>query len=64
MMKVSDKPTKVFDEVILEIRSIKHGISERHGHDIDRLLSSLMSQEIESGAAAAGIETDPSERIN
>jgi hypothetical protein len=59
MMKVSDKPTTVVDEVILEVRSIKRGISERHGHDIERLLSSLISQEIESGTAEAGIETDP-----
>lgn len=64
MMKVSDKPSKVVDEVILEVRSIKRGISERHGHDIDRLLSSLISQEIESGTAKAEIEIDPPDRSN
>jgi hypothetical protein len=41
-MKVSDHPTKIVDEVITEVRAIKRGISERHGNDIDRLLSSLI----------------------
>lgn len=51
-MKVSDQPTKLVDEVITEVRSIKRGISERHGNDIDRLLASLIKQE-----QAAGINT-------
>ena len=59
MMKVSDNPTKVVDEVILEVRSIKRGISERHGNDIDRLLSSLIAQEIESGTAKPGLDIRP-----
>ena len=59
MMKVSDKPTKVVDEVILEVRSVKRSISERHGNDIDRLLSSLISQEIESGTAKPETEICP-----
>jgi len=52
-MKVSDNPTKVVDEVILEVRSIKRAISERHGNDIDRLLSSLISQELDGGITKA-----------
>ena len=44
-MKVSDHPTKIIDEVITEVSAIKRGISERHGNDIARLLSSLISQE-------------------
>ena len=45
MMKLSDTPPKVIDEVIAEVRAIKRGISERHGNNIDRLLASLISQE-------------------
>ena len=48
-MKVSDNPAKVVDEVITEVRAIKRGISERHGNDINRLLSSLIAQERTSG---------------
>lgn len=56
-MKVSDHPTKIVDEVITEVRAIKRGISERHGNDIDRLLSSLISQERTTGITKA--EQDP-----
>lgn len=56
-MKVSDHPTKIVDEVITEVRAIKRGISERHGNDIDRLLSSLISQERTAGITKA--EQDP-----
>lgn len=52
-MKISDHPTKVVDEVITEVRAIKRGISERHGNDIDRLLSALIAQESTSGVQKA-----------
>ena len=42
-MKVADNPPKVIDEVITEVRAIKRTISERHGHDIDRLLDALIA---------------------
>jgi len=52
-MKLTDNPTKVIDEVITEVRAIKRAISQRHGHDIDRLLASLMAQEREAGIGQA-----------
>jgi hypothetical protein len=52
-MKVSDHPTKIVDEVITGVRAIKRGISERHGNDVDRLLSSLISQERTTGITKA-----------
>lgn len=52
-MKLADNPPKVIDEVITEVRSIKRAISERHGNDIDRLLSALMCQERAAGTAQA-----------
>lgn len=48
-MKLSDNPPKVIDEVMIEVRSIKRVISERHGDDIDCLLDALISQERASG---------------
>lgn len=61
-MKLTDNPPKVIDEVITEVRSIKRAISERHGNDIDRLLSSLMAQERQAGIGQAeqGAYTHPS----
>jgi hypothetical protein len=52
-MKLTDKATKVIDEVIVEVRAIKRAISQRHGNDIDRLLTSLMAQEREAGIGQA-----------
>jgi len=52
-MKASDHPEKVVDEVITEVRAIKRDIAERHGNDIDRLLTPLISQERASGSAKA-----------
>jgi len=52
-MKPTDKPPKVIDEAIAEVRSIKRAISERHGNDIDRLLSSLLAQERKAGIGLA-----------
>jgi hypothetical protein len=52
-MKLTDNPTKVIDEVIIEVRAIKSAISQRHGNDIDRLLASLMAQEREAGIRQA-----------
>ena len=52
-MKVSDHPTKVVDEVIIEVRAIERCISERHGNDIDRLIASLISQEYAAGMTKA-----------
>jgi hypothetical protein len=53
-MKQSDQSPKVVDEVIREVRSVKRAISERHGNDIDRLLTSLIAQE-----KAVGIVKEP-----
>lgn len=62
-MKVADNPPKVIDEVITEVRAIKRTISERHGHDIDRLLDALMAQERSSGvgksASGKGKDSPP-----
>lgn len=52
-MKIADKPTKMIDEVITEVRSIKRAISERHGNDINRLLNALVAQERAAGIGEA-----------
>jgi len=53
-MKVSDHPTKIVDEVITGVRA-----SERHGNDVDRLLSSLISQERTTGITKAEQDAPP-----
>jgi hypothetical protein len=53
-MIISDKPTKIIDEVIAEVRAVKRAISERHGNDIDRLLEALKLQEQAEGIHPTG----------
>ena len=59
MMKISDQPSKVVDEVITEVRAVKREISERYGNDINRLLKSLIAQECTSGIQKVKQDGDP-----
>lgn len=59
-MKLADNPPKESDEVITEVRAIKRTISERHDNNIDRLLESLIAQEIATGVGLE--EPDPQQK--
>ena len=57
-MKLADNPPKVIDEIITEVRAVKRAISERYGNDVDRLLESLIEQEMNMKGIAHGAEQD------